>query len=174
MFFKLTNSLVIFQAMMNNLLRDMIKAEDVVVFTDDVIVETKTEKGHDNIVEEVLRRMAKNDLFVKPEKCVWKVREVEFLEVVIELDGVKMEKEKVQEVVDWPVLRSIKDVQKFLDDDEERYEMELERKIVEGIQEVKRKIYDGTSLSNTRLGYGDKSRGRYIRLYYKRSVVNEM
>ena len=39
--------------------------------------------------------MVKNDLLIKPKKCVWKVREVRFLGVVIGLDGVKMEKEKV-------------------------------------------------------------------------------
>jgi len=42
------------------------------------------------------------------------VREVGFLGVVIELDGMKMEKEKVQRVMDWPVPRSVKNVQKFL------------------------------------------------------------
>jgi len=46
-------------------------------------------------VEEILRRMVKNDLLIKPKKYVWKVREVRFLGVVIGLDGVKMEKEKV-------------------------------------------------------------------------------
>ena len=58
------------------------------------------EEGYDNIVEEVLRRIAENDLFIKPEKCVEKVREVGFLRVVMGPDGVKMEKEKFQEVVD--------------------------------------------------------------------------
>ena len=72
------------------------------------------EKRHDDIVEEMLRRMAKNDLFVKLEKCVWKVREVGFLGVVIEPNGMKMEKEKVQRVMDWLVPKSVKDVQKFL------------------------------------------------------------
>ena len=72
------------------------------------------EKRHDDIVEEMLRRMAKNDLFVKLEKCVWKVREVGFLGVVIEPNGMKMKKEKVQRVIDWPVPKSVKDVQKFL------------------------------------------------------------
>jgi len=52
-----------------------------------------------------LRRIVENDLFVKPEKCVWKFREIGFLRVVIGPDGVKIEKKKVQEVVDWPVLR---------------------------------------------------------------------
>ena len=35
------------------------------------------------IVEEVLKRLEENDLFVKPEKYVWKVREVDFLGVII-------------------------------------------------------------------------------------------
>jgi len=56
--------------MMNNLLRNMIEVEDVAVFIDNVMVETETEKEHDNIVEEVLRRMAENDLFVKLEKYI--------------------------------------------------------------------------------------------------------
>jgi len=51
---------------------------------------------------------------VKPEKCVWKVREVGFLEVIIGEDRVRMEKEKVQGVIEWPVPRSTKDVQNFL------------------------------------------------------------
>ena len=37
-----------------------------------------------------------------------------FLGVIIGLDGVRIEKEKVFEVVDWPVLNSVKDIQKFL------------------------------------------------------------
>jgi len=114
-FFGLTNSLVTFQEIMNNLLRDMIEAGDVVAFIDNVMVRIETEKGNDDIVEEVLRRTAENDLFVKLEKYMWKIIEVVFLRVVIGPDGVKMEKEKVQEVMNWPVPRSIKDMQKFLE-----------------------------------------------------------
>jgi len=114
MFFGLINSPAMFQAIMNDLLRDIIEKEEVTVFIDDVMVVIEIEEGHDEIVEEVLRRMEENDLFVKPEKCVWKVREIGFLGVIIGPDGVRMEKEKVQEVVDWPVPKSVKDVQKFL------------------------------------------------------------
>ena len=80
---------------MNDLLRDLVVEEKVAVFIDDVIIVTETEEGHDKIVEEVLRRLEENDLFVKPEKCVWKVREVGFLRVVIGEDRVRMEKKKV-------------------------------------------------------------------------------
>ena len=113
-FFGLTNSPATFQAMMNNLLRDLVVEEKVVVFIDDVMIATETEEGHDEIVEEVLRRLEENNLFVKPEKCVWKVREVGFLGVIIGKDGVRMEKEKVQGVIEWLVPKNVKDVQKFL------------------------------------------------------------
>jgi len=66
------------------------------------------------LVEEVLKRLEENDLFVKPEKCKWKVREVEFLGVVIGPRGVEMQKKKVEEVLNWLAPRNIKEVQKFL------------------------------------------------------------
>ena len=113
-FFGLTNSPATFQAMMNDLLRDLVVEEKVVAFIDDVMVAMETEEGHDEIVEEVLKRLEENDLFVKLEKCVWKVREVGFLGGIIGEDGVRMEKEKVQGVIEWPVPKSMKDVQKFL------------------------------------------------------------
>jgi len=113
-FFGLTNLPVTFQAMINELLRDLINMERVAAFIDDVIVGTEDEKGHDELVAEVVKRLAENDLYVKPEKYKWKVREVEFLGVVIRPEGIKMEKEKVKGVLDWPIPKCVKDVQKFL------------------------------------------------------------
>ena len=78
------------------------------------MVETETEEGHDELVEEILRRLEEHDLYVKPEKCEWKVREVGFLRVIIGPDRIKMEKEKVRSVLEWPTPKCIKDVQKFL------------------------------------------------------------
>ncbi len=56
-FFELTNSLATFQAMMNELLRDLINTGKVAVFIDDVIVRTETEEGHDELVVEVIKRL---------------------------------------------------------------------------------------------------------------------
>jgi len=70
MFFGMTNSPAIFQAMMNKILRDMINKGKVVAFVDDVLVGTEIEEGHNKIIEEVLKRLKENDLYVKPEKCV--------------------------------------------------------------------------------------------------------
>ena len=69
-FFGLTNSLAMFQTMMNDLLRDLVVEEKVAVCIDDVMITMETEEGHDEIVEEVLRRLEKNDLFMKLEKCM--------------------------------------------------------------------------------------------------------
>ena len=68
MFFGMTNSPATFQAMINKILRDMINEEKVAAFVDDVLVGTEMEEGHDEIVEEVLRRLEENNLYVKPEK----------------------------------------------------------------------------------------------------------
>jgi len=114
MFFGLTNSPAMFQAMMNKLLRDLINTGKMVAFIDDIIIGMKTEEEHDEIVVEVIRRLEENDLYVKPEKCKWKVWEVGFLEVVIELEGIKMEEEKVKDVLDWLTPKCVKNVQKFL------------------------------------------------------------
>jgi len=115
MFFGLTNLPATFQAMMNKLLRDLINTGKVAAFIDDVIVGTETEEGHNEIVTEVIRRLEENDLYVKPEKCKWKVREVGFLGVVIGPEGIKMEKEKVKGVLEWLTPKCVKDVQKFLE-----------------------------------------------------------
>jgi len=114
MFFGMTNSPAMFQAMMNEILRDMINEGKVAVFVDNMLVRTETEEGYDEIVEEVLRRLEENDLYVKPEKCAWKVRKIEFLDAVIGPSGIEIEKEKVDRVLSWPEPRNMKDVRKFL------------------------------------------------------------
>jgi len=114
MFFRMTNSPATFQVMMNEILRDLINEGKVVAFVDDVLVGTETEEGHDEIVEEILRRLEENDLYVKPEKYVWKARKIGFLGVVIGPNGIEMEEGKVEGVLGWPVPKTVKDIRKFL------------------------------------------------------------
>ena len=67
----------------------------------DVLVGTETKEGHDN-------------LYIKPEKCEWKVKEVSFLGVVMGPNGIKIKKEKMREILEWPAPRCVKDIQKLL------------------------------------------------------------
>ena len=90
MYFRLTNSPATFQTIMNNLFWDMINQRTIATFIDDIIIATEIEEGYNEVVEEVLKWLEESNLFVKPEKCKWKVKEVEFLEVVIRLKGVEI------------------------------------------------------------------------------------
>ena len=55
--------------MISKVLRDLIDIGEVVSFINNVIVGTKKEKGYDEIVKKVVKRLEENDLYVKPEKC---------------------------------------------------------------------------------------------------------
>ena len=85
---------------MNEILWDLINTKKVASFIDDVIIGTEMKKGHDKIVEKVVKRLVENNLYVKPKKCKWKVKKVGFLGVVIGLEGIKMEEEKVKGFLD--------------------------------------------------------------------------
>jgi len=98
MYFGLMNSPATFQAMINDLFRNMINKGNVATFIDNVLVATETEKGHDEIVEKVLRQLEENDLYVKSEKYMWKVRKIGFLGVIIGPERFQMEKKKVKGV----------------------------------------------------------------------------
>ena len=70
MFFGITNLPTTFQVMINKILRDLINKGKVAAFVDDLLVGTETEKGYTEIVEEILKRLEENNLYIKPEKCV--------------------------------------------------------------------------------------------------------
>ena len=67
MFFRLTNSSVTFQVIMNKILRDLINTKKVAAFINDIIVGTESE-GHNELVEEVIKRLEENNLYIKLEK----------------------------------------------------------------------------------------------------------
>ena len=85
--------------MINDLFWDLINQGDTTTFIDDILVAMDTEERHDELVDKVLRKLKENDLFVKPEKCKWKVREIEFLGVVIGPKGIEMQREKMEGVL---------------------------------------------------------------------------
>ena len=113
-FFGLTNSPATFQAMMNEILRDLINEGKVAAFVNNMLVGMKEKKDYDEIMEEILRRLEENGLYVKPEKCIWKVRKIGFLGVVIGPNRIEIEEEKVDGVLSWPEPKNVKNVRRFL------------------------------------------------------------
>ena len=99
---------------MNKVLQDSINTRKVASFINNVIVRMEKKEEHDEVVKEILKRLAENNLYVKLEKCKQKIREVEFLGVVIGPERIKMKKEKVKRVLDWLTVKGVKNMQKFL------------------------------------------------------------
>jgi len=111
--FGLTNAPSTFQDMMNHVFSDMLDVE-VLAYMDDILVYAKTKEEHDQIVKEVLKRLQENGLAVAPEKCLWRLQDVEFLGYIIGRDGIKMSTEKVEAVLQWERLGNITEVRSFL------------------------------------------------------------
>ena len=111
--FGLTNAPAIFQAMVNDVLRDFLNSF-VFVYLDDILIFSKSEPEHVQHVQSVLQRLLENQLFVKAEKCEFHASEVTFLGFIIRPGQILMDPTKVKAVADWPIPITRKKLQQFL------------------------------------------------------------
>jgi len=111
--FGLTNTPSTFQDMMNHVFSDMIDL-GLLIYMDNILIYTKTEEEHNKLVHQTLERLQKNKLAVSPEKCIWKVPEVEFLGYIIGTNRIKMSTKRVQAILGWKTPGLLTEVQSFL------------------------------------------------------------
>ena len=111
--FGLANAPASFQAMMNDVLRDLLD-QGVVCYIDDILIYSETEAEHERLVTEVLRRLKEHNLFCAIDKSVFHVHEVEFLGYMVGAEGISMADDKVQCIKEWEPPQSVKDVQSFI------------------------------------------------------------
>ncbi len=111
--FGLVNAPAVFQALVNDVLRDMINVF-VFVYLDDILIFSPSLQVHVQHVRRVLQRLLENRLFVKAEKCMFHSRSVKFLGSVVSAEGISMDPDKVRAVIEWPVLDSRIALQWFL------------------------------------------------------------
>ena len=99
-FFGLCNSPSTFQMMMNEIFADMEVV--VMIYIDNIMIFTKMDesKKHDEIMLEVLHCFEENDLYIKPKKCIFCITKVDFLRMIVEKDGIKMDQSKVKAILD--------------------------------------------------------------------------
>ena len=115
MFFGLTNFPATFQTMMNALYEEELQEGWLTIYMDDILIHTNDSlEDHRAKVHLILDKLAKHDLYLKPEKCLFKKEEVEFLGVVLKGGMVQMDPTKVKGVADWPPPRNLRDVRVFL------------------------------------------------------------
>ena len=111
--FGLTNAPAVFQALVNDVLRDFLN-RFVFVYLDDILIYSADLLEHQRHVRMVLQRLLENKLFVKAEKCEFHVTSVRFLGFIIETGQVRADPEKVKAVTEWPTPSSRKQLQQFL------------------------------------------------------------
>src|SRR5258708_6033188 len=114
MFFRLCNSPATFQTMMNNILHPFIDHNEAICYMDDILIYSSSLMDHRRITQEILQTLCSYKLFLQPQKCKFKCREVDYLGLVISKDHVVMDPVKVQGVMDWPQPAKVKDVQSFI------------------------------------------------------------
>ena len=102
MFFGLTNAPTTFQSMMNFIFHDLINKGYVTIYMDDILIHTPNDVTlHRWVVNDVLRILAENNLYLKPQKCQFEATEVKYLSVVISEDRIAMDPVKVNGIKNW-------------------------------------------------------------------------
>ncbi|EDR07074.1 reverse transcriptase-RNase H-integrase [Laccaria bicolor S238N-H82] len=114
MFFGMTNSPATFQAMMNDYFADMITQGWVLIYLDDILIFSKDPKHQHGRTEKVLTRLEEKDLFLKPEKCVFNAKEVEYLGFIIRPNEIPMDPTKLAGIQDWIPPKNVKGIRSFL------------------------------------------------------------
>jgi len=95
MFFGMTNSLATFQTMINDIFQNLIAEGIVVVYLDDILIFTKMEEKHAQVVQQVLQVLKENKLFLRLEKCEFYKQQIEYLGLVISENEVSIDPVKV-------------------------------------------------------------------------------
>jgi len=123
MFFGLTNSPAMFQMMMNTIFHTKVVQGWLSVYTDDIVVHTKQEKQemeqqhinhHRQYIHHMLNKLEQNDLYLKPKKCNFEQKEIDYLSVIVGNGKLQMDPKKLKGVADWPKPNNPTNIRKFL------------------------------------------------------------
>jgi transposase InsO family protein len=111
--FGLTNAPADFQRFINDTLSPFLD-RFASAYLDDILIYSDTLEEHQDHLRQVLRRLSEAGLHLKPEKCEFHQREVKYLGLIIGIDGIRMDPDKVEAVRAWPTPEKLKDVRAFL------------------------------------------------------------
>ncbi|GJY43479.1 putative reverse transcriptase domain-containing protein [Tanacetum coccineum] len=111
--FGLTNAPAVFMDLMNRVCRPYLD-KFVIVFIDDILIYSKTQKEHVEHLRLVLRLLKKEKLYAKFSKCEFWLREVQFLGHVINGNGIHVDPSNIEAVKNWKAPRTPTEVLLFL------------------------------------------------------------
>ena len=101
--------------MMDAIFREEVAKGNVFIYMDDILITTSGSlEYHCQQVNNVLKKLLTNDLFLNLKKCQFHVREVEFLGAIVGKGKVKMDPIKVKAIAEWPVPTDLHSLRSFL------------------------------------------------------------
>ena len=104
--FGLTNAPATAQRFMNDVLREYLD-QFCVVYIDDILIYSRNREEHIEQVKKVLLKLEEAGLFIKPEKYEFFVNKNSFLGFIISEDGIEMDPEKVNAILNWEASRKV-------------------------------------------------------------------
>ncbi|WVZ51710.1 hypothetical protein U9M48_002825 [Paspalum notatum var. saurae] len=113
MSFGLTNAPAFFMYMMNSVFMNELD-KFVVVFIDDILIYSKSEKDHEEHLRIVLTQLREHKLYAKFSKCAFWLKEVGFLGHILSEKGVAVDPSKVADVLNWKQPKTVTEIQSFL------------------------------------------------------------
>ncbi|KAK1422572.1 hypothetical protein QVD17_17855 [Tagetes erecta] len=111
--FGLTNAPAVFMDLMNRVCKPMLD-RFVIVFIDDILIYSRTEKDHAQHVREVLTTLRNEKLYAKFSKCAFWLREVQFLGHVVNAEGILVDSAKIETIMKWSPPKTPTEVRSFL------------------------------------------------------------
>ncbi|KAJ1081363.1 hypothetical protein NDU88_001545 [Pleurodeles waltl] len=111
--FGLCNAPAAFQFFLNDVLREYLDIF-AIVYIDDILIYSDNENEHVQHVKKMLAALRKHHLYCKLTKCEFHVTTVEFLGVILTPQGMVMAERKGKAVSEWPMPKTVRDVQCFL------------------------------------------------------------
>jgi hypothetical protein len=86
----------------------------VLVFFDDILIYSKSWEDHVWHVDKVLQLLNEIQIYAKPSKCFFGLKEVEYLGHIVSHEGVKVDPKKIKAMMDWTILKTLKNLRGFL------------------------------------------------------------
>jgi AAA+ ATPase superfamily predicted ATPase len=114
MFYGLTNAPLTFQVFMEWVFTNFLNEGWLKIFINNMLIKSLLMWEHKEREIKVLARLAEHDLFLKPEKCEFSQRQVEYLGFLISKGSVHMDPKKLRGITDWEIPRTVTEVRSFL------------------------------------------------------------
>nr|GEZ86807.1 putative reverse transcriptase domain-containing protein [Tanacetum cinerariifolium] len=111
--FGLTNAPEVFIDLINRVCKPYLD-KFVIVFIDDILINSKDEKEHEEHLKAILKLLKKEELYAKFSKCEFWIPKVQFLGHVIDSQGIYVDPAKIEYVKDWASPKSPTEIRQFL------------------------------------------------------------